>query len=116
MRGPSAESSSHVEPLTVWPVSLIELDSLRAAGGDAMQHSFDADVLVNIWPVYSLTGSNDFKVVALNRRSFAQPPRPGQWHADHATVHELERNEILGNRNILNSGIGANRNAHAMPP
>jgi hypothetical protein len=64
-----------------------------------MEHSLNTEVFVNVRPVDPFAITDDLKLVPLGRCCLTQPPRPRQWNADDATVHEAESNQLLSHRN-----------------
>jgi hypothetical protein len=81
-----------------------------------VKHSFDTEIFINVWPVDSMAVADDLEVVSLGGCRFTQPPGPRQRNAYYASVYKTESDQLLGHRNFLDPSIGANRNAHAMPP
>jgi hypothetical protein len=54
-----------------------------------MQQALDANILVNIGPVHSLSSSDETEVCALRWSSFAQAPRPSQGDANNPSVGKI---------------------------
>ena len=84
--------------------------------GDAVKHSFNADVFIDLRPVHSLSIADELETCALLSRRFRQTPGPRKRHTQHATVHQVRDDGIGCNLYILNPGLNALHNAHAMPP
>jgi len=70
-----------------------------------MKHPFDADVFIDIGPVYSLTSTDKTKLRALLWSRFRESPRPGEWHTDHSTVNQIGDNLVIGDPNALNARL-----------
>ena len=81
----------------------------------AVEHTFHADVFIDIWPVHSLPVSNKSEVRSLRRRRFRQSPGPRKRYADNTTVHQMRDNGVGCNLDVSNPRLGASHNAHAMP-
>ena len=83
--------------------------------GDAIKHAFDADVLVDIRPMYSLTGPDKTEIRPLLPGGLRQSPRPSKRHADYTTVGEVRDDLVLCDAHVLDARVVASRNVHAMP-
>ena len=74
--------------------------------GYAMKHAFDTDVLIDIRPMYSLTGPDETEIGPLLPRGLRQSPRPGKRHADYATVREVRDDFVLCDAHVLDERTG----------
>jgi len=81
-----------------------------------VKHSFDTEIFVDVWPGHSIAVADNLKIVSLVGCRFTHPPGSRKRNAYHASVYEAEGDQLLGHRDFLDPSIGANRNAHAMPP
>jgi len=79
----------------------------------AAKHPLDADVLIDIRPVNSLSGADNSPFRALSGRRFRKPPRPRQWHADNPAVNEIGRNGVGGKLDVSYTRFVINHNVHA---
>jgi hypothetical protein len=83
-----------------------------------MKQAVDADVLVNVRPVNSMTGSDEAKVRSLCGCGLGQPPGPGQRHADDTPVDQIGNDLVFGHTDLLNPRIvpDASHSAHTTLP
>jgi len=86
--------------------------------GNAVEHSFDADVLVHVRPMNPLPAANETEVGPLLRRGLTQPPRPRKRNADDPPIGEVRDDFVRCDAHALNPRIASEvrRSAHAKPP
>jgi len=81
-----------------------------------VEHSLNADVFIDIRPVYPLPIADKLEPRSLFSRRFRQPPRPYERHTYNSSVHQVGDDGVGCNPHVLNPGLSALHNAHAMPP
>src|SRR5665647_671446 len=78
-----------------------------------MQHTFDADVLIDLRPMDTDAIADQLPMVALNGSGFGQPPRPRKRHTHGTAVDEIGGDLGLGDTQVGNSGFNDGfHNAH----
>ena len=93
-RGPTHKGASVDRIL---PACRAELLSCRPSDGDAVQHSVDTDVLVEVRPTDSFAATENLEVFTLLCRCFGKAPRPAQRDADCPAIAQLGGDHVLGN-------------------
>jgi hypothetical protein len=90
--------------------------ALRTMRWHAVEHTFHADVFIDIRPVHTLPVPDKLKVCPLPWCRFRQPPGPDERYTDDAAVHQIRNNGVGCNLNVPNPRLRASHSAHAMPP
>jgi hypothetical protein len=81
-----------------------------------MQHALNTDVLVNVWPMDAVTGSDKPEILPLCRRRIGESPRPRQRDTDDSTVGEVCDDLAFCDPYVVNRGLNGRRSGHATPP
>jgi hypothetical protein len=77
-----------------------------------MQQAFDADVLVNIGPVHSLSSADEAKVCPLRGSGLRQAPGPSQWDTDNGSVGQIGDDLAFGDAHSEDAGIVIRQSVH----
>jgi hypothetical protein len=59
-----------------------------------VEHTVDADVFIYVWPVNSLTVSDNFEVCTLCGRRLRKPPRPRQRDTEDPAINEISGDRV----------------------
>src|SRR5947207_7132260 len=87
----------------------------RTPGRDTAQHAFQANVLVNVGPVNSLTVPNDFPACSLLRSRIGEAPRPAERHTHNSAVGKADDYGFVGNVDGHDARISLGCSAHPKP-
>ena len=87
----------------------------RTPGGNASQHPFHADVLVDFRPAYALASAEDLKMTPLFGSRGGKAPGPGEGHAHNATVHQPESDGVFADGNLRDTRQHAGLDLHDLP-
>ena len=79
-----------------------------------MQHSFGADVFVDVRPVNTVTVADQDPVPSLLGSGVGQTPGPLKRHTDDPSVDELSGDRFVGDLDFPDAGVSQDCSVHPM--